>query len=87
MDEPRIRESGRWNRRDALKAFAALGVGTIATVDAGRAPWSDAAQPKGSDRASSVWLVGGHLVNTAGGGGNSGSDLPDSIIEMRGDRF
>lgn len=87
MDEPGIRESGGWNRRDALKAFAALGAGSIVAVDAGRAPPSGAALMKDPNHASSVWLVGGHLVNTAGGGGNSGNDLPDSIIEMRGERF
>jgi hypothetical protein len=44
MDEPGIRESRGWNRRDALKALAALGAGSMVAVDAARTPSSDAAR-------------------------------------------
>ena len=81
-------------RRQALKALAsAYGLGIVASGAAGL-HIADAAvtatgvpQAPGSNPGSRVWLVGGHFVNTAGGGRRTGIDIPDSLIELRGDRF
>jgi Amidohydrolase family len=81
-------------RRQALKALAsAYGLWIVASG----APDSQAADAAvtatnapgavGSSPGSTVWLVGGHFVNTAGGGRRAGGDIPDSLIELRGDRF
>ena len=81
-------------RRQALKALAsAYGLSIVASGVSG-AQTADAAVrattapgTAGASPGSSVWLVGGHFVNTAGGGRRAGGDIPDSLIELRGDRF
>ena len=81
-------------RRQALRAMAwAYGLGIVASGVSG-SDTADAAvtatgvpEATGSNPGSSVWLVGGHFVNTAGGGRRTGRDIPDSLIELRGDRF
>jgi Amidohydrolase family len=81
-------------RRQALKALAsAYGLGIVASGVSGSRT-ADAAvtatgvpEATGSTPSRSVWLVGGHFLNTAGGGRGTGRDIPNSLIELKGDRF